>query len=176
MEGETQMQIRTETAQDYSQVFELNVKAFGNREDESRLIERIRASEEFVPELSIVAEQDGAVVGHILLSRAKVLDGNHSQEVIVLAPIAVDPQMQRQGIGAALIREGTERSRQLGYEIILLIGHPGYYPQFGFTPARAYGLALTQFTVPDEVFQVYGLQEGALEKVKGELIYPAAFF
>lgn len=84
--------------------------------------------------------------------------------------------MQNQGIGAALIREGTERSRQLGYEIILLIGHPGYYPQFGFTPARAYGLALTQFIVPDEVFQVYGLQEGALEKVKGELIYPAAFF
>lgn len=140
------------------------------------MIGRIRASEDFVPELSIVAELDGAVAGHILLSRATLVEGENSQRVIVLAPIAVDPQVQSQGIGAALIREAQQRSRELGYGLILLIGHPSYYPRFGFTPARACGLKLTQFAVPDEVFQVCELQDGALDTVKGELIYPAAFF
>lgn len=97
------MHLRTETADDYQEVFDLNYRAFGNREDESRLIERIRESEDFIPELSIVAEEDETVIGHILLSGAKVTDGTAAHNVIALAPIAVHPDYQGKGVGRQLI-------------------------------------------------------------------------
>jgi putative acetyltransferase len=170
------MHLRTETADDYQRVFDLNYRAFGNREDESRLIERIRESADFIPELSIVAVEDEMVIGHILLSGAKVTDGTAAHNVIALAPIAVHPDYQGKGVGGRLIEEGLSRCKALGYGLVLLIGHPSYYPKFGFTPARAFGLELKQFEVPDEVFQVYELQEGQLGDIKGELRYPEAFF
>ncbi|WP_238403204.1 GNAT family N-acetyltransferase [Paenibacillus mesophilus] len=168
--------IRVETESDYNQVFRLNVEAFGNREDEARLVERIRSSETFIPELSVVAVQDGAIVGHILLSEAEVADGNVRRKVIALAPIAVKPSMQKRGIGGALIREGLRRSQKLGYPLVLLIGHPSYYPKFGFRPARSFGLELKQFEVQDEVFMAAELEPGALGRIKGDLRYPSAFF
>lgn len=169
------MQIRTETAEDYREVFEVNYLAFGNREDESQLIEKIRKSEGFIPELSIVAVEEGKIKGHILLSKAIVEGERRKYDVIVLAPIAVHPDAQGRGIGGSLIEEGKQRCRELGYSVILLIGHPSYYPQFGFKPARTYALELLQFPVPDEVFQVCGLTEGALDEIEGELIYPEVF-
>ncbi|MNC54757.1 Acetyltransferase (GNAT) family protein [compost metagenome] len=94
--------------------------------------------------------------------------------VIVLAPIAVKPNYQKQGIGAGLIKEGISRCRALGYSIILLIGHPTYYPRLGFQPAREHGLELKQFEVPDDVFMVYEVDKH--HGIKGELKYPKAFF
>lgn len=170
------MTIRTEAVQDYPQVFDVNFRAFGNREDESKLIERIRASEDFIPELSLVAVEGEVVTGHALFSRAKVIDDTREHSVIVLAPLAVHPDVQKRGIGGQLIREGLRRSGELGYGLVLLIGHPAYYPKFGFVPARAYGLELKQFEVPDDVFQVCELKAGQLGSIKGELQYPAAFF
>ncbi|CAM4243706.1 GNAT family N-acetyltransferase [Paenibacillus typhae] len=170
------MLIRTEKAEDYGQVFRLNELAFGNREDEAKLVERIRASVEFIPELSIVAEEKGKVVGHILLSGAKVLGEKHEHPVIVLAPIAVHPDYQKQGIGGLLIEEGKRRAATMGFGAVLLIGYPSYYPRFGFVPAGVHGLELLQFPVPAEVFQICELREGALEQLQGELKYPAAFF
>jgi len=160
---------------DYAQVFQLNYAAFGNRPDESRLIERIRASRWFIPELSLVAEENGELVGHILLSKAEVVNEDHIREIIVLAPIAVMPDYQKRGIGGALIREALERVKRLGYGLVLLIGHPAYYPKFGFQPARRFGLELKQFEVPDEVFMVCELIDGELGKIKGELRYPSTF-
>lgn len=170
------MIIRIETTDDFYEVYKLNYLAFGNREDESKLIERIRNSEEFVPELSIVAEKDNEIVGHLLLSKAIVEDEEKTYDVIVLAPIAVNPICQKQGIGSELINEGLKRCKARGYNIVLLIGHPGYYPKFGFQPARRYGLELKQFDVPDEVFMVCELKAGELQKIKGELKYPKSFF
>lgn len=170
------MIIRTETSDDYQAVYEVNCLAFGNREDEARLVERIRTSEGFVPELSIVAAADGEVVGHILLSEAIVESPEQQHKVIVLAPIAVKPDCQKRGVGSALIAEGIRRCKQLGYGLILLIGHPAYYPKFGFQPARQFGLELKQFEVPDEVFMVYEVEAGKLREIQGELKYPEAFF
>lgn len=170
------MIIRIETTDDFIEVYKLNYLAFGNREDESKLIDRIRNSEEFVPELSIVAEYDNEIVGHLLLSKAIVEDEEKTYEVIVLAPIAVNPNCQKQGIGSELIKEGLKRCKARGYNIVLLIGHPGYYPKFGFQPARRYGLELKQFDVPDEVFMVCELKAGELQNIKGELKYPISFF
>ncbi|GMK41290.1 N-acetyltransferase [Paenibacillus sp. CCS19] len=170
------VRIRTENERDYDQVYQVNCTAFGNREDEAKLVERIRSTSYWVPELSLIAEQDDEIVGHLLLSKAAVVDGETQHEVIVLAPIAVKPEYQKHGIGKQLIREGLERCRQLGYYIVLLIGHPSYYPQFGFQPARSYGLELKQFEVPDDVFMVCELKENELLHLRGELKYPAAFF
>ncbi|WP_166243042.1 GNAT family N-acetyltransferase [Paenibacillus turpanensis] len=170
------MIIRTEEKKDYEAVYSIHYHAFGGREDESTLVERIRASSHFVPELSIVAEQDGRVVGHILLSEAVVVENDLAHKVIVLAPIAVIPDQQKRKIGSMLVEEGLSRCRELGAGLVFLIGHPSYYPRFGFKPARAFQFELLQFKVPDEVFMVCELAAGELEKVNGELQYPETFF
>ncbi|WP_328276957.1 N-acetyltransferase [Paenibacillus chibensis] len=95
--------------------------------------------------------------------------------MIALAPLAVSPEHQKQGIGKRLMQEGLKRCQNLGYSLVLLIGHPEYYPKFGFKPARPLGLELKQFAVPDDVFMVCELQEGALVRIQGELIYPEVF-
>ncbi|OAB38832.1 GCN5 family acetyltransferase [Paenibacillus macquariensis subsp. defensor] len=169
------MIIRTELESDYPQVHHVNFVAFGDREDEAILVERIRTTPYFVPQLSIVAEKDGEIVGHILLSKAEIVDLESHHEVIVIAPIAVRPDYQKQGIGKLLIAEGLKRCKELGFNLVFLIGHPSYYPKFGFKPARQFGLELTQFEVPDEVFMVYELKENQLNQIKGELRYPSAF-
>lgn len=168
--------IRTENSNDYLQVHNVNFMAFGGREDEANLVERIRTTQNFVPQLSIVAEEHGEVVGHLLMSKAEIIEGEKRHEVIVLAPIAVRPDYQKQGVGKQLIHEGLKRCKELGYYIVLLIGHPSYYPKFGFKPARQYGLELNQFEVPNEVFMVCELRKDELKNIKGELKYPSAFF
>lgn len=168
--------IRTETKDDYNQVRDVNFQAFGNREDEAKLVDRIRLSESFVPNLSIIAEQNNEIIGHIMMSKAEVFDTDDVHEVIVLAPIAVKPGHQKQGIGKQLILEAFKRCKELGYYIVMLIGHPTYYPKFGFKPARPFGLELKQFEVPDDVFMVCELKSNELSHVKGELKYPKAFF
>lgn len=171
-----QTSVRMETCDDYAAVREVNYAAFGNRDDEADLVDRIRASKEFIPELSLVEERDGNVVGHLLISKAAIFAKSASCEVLVLAPIAVLPAYQKQGVGGLLIREGLNRSRALGYPAVLLIGHPTYYPKFGFRPASSFGIELKQYMVPDEVFMAYELSDGALKSITGELKYPSAFF
>jgi len=168
--------IRTETKEDCNHVRDVNFQAFGNREDEAQLVERIRLSEYFIPDLSIIAELNKEIIGHILLSKAEVFDTDVVHEVIVLAPIAVKPGHQRQGIGKQLILEAFKRCKDLGYYIVMLIGHPTYYPKFGFKPARQFGLEMQQFEVPDDVFMVCELKSNELNNIKGELKYPKAFF
>ncbi|AJY73713.1 GNAT family N-acetyltransferase [Paenibacillus beijingensis] len=167
--------IRTERTADYEQVYSLHYEAFGKREDESKLVERIRQSDQFVTELSIVADMDGSIAGHILLSKAAIFGHGSTVEVIVLAPLAVQPALQKKGIGSALMQEGLRRTRELGYGLVALIGHPGYYPRFGFEPARRHGLELTQYDVPDDVFMINELIQGSLDGATGELKYPQAF-
>jgi len=169
------MLIRTETKNDYKYVFNLNYDAFDNRDDEAKLVERIRFSDGFIPKLSLVAVEKGEIVGHILLSKARIIQETVEKEVIVLAPVAVKPGLQRKGIGSKLIAEGLKRVKGLGYGLVFLIGHPSYYPKFGFVPARNHGFELTQFKVPDDVFMVCELKEGELASASGELNYPPAF-
>ncbi|OKP83683.1 GCN5 family acetyltransferase [Paenibacillus sp. P32E] len=171
------MKIRSEQLNDYGEVFKLNYLAFGNRDDESKLIESIRLSDGFIPELSLVAEENDQIVGHALFSKAEIVDQEHCHEVIVLGPIAVLPSNQKTGIGGKLIQEGLKRCEALGYEFVFLIGHPSYYPKFGFKPARNFEFELKQFDVPDDVFMVFELTEGKIKTtIKGELKYPKSFF
>lgn len=172
------MMIRGEKESDYAAIDDLVGSAFGGRRDESELVARIRASADYIPELSLVAETEaGTLAGHLMLSKARVKsdDDREEHEVLALAPLAVQPERQRQGVGGKLIKAAIGLAKQQGYELVLLIGHPGYYPRFGFVPAGTHGLQLRQFEVPDDVFMVCELQSGALGRIRGELLYSPAF-
>jgi putative acetyltransferase len=165
--------IRSETPQDAAGVERVNREAFG-REQEGLLVTAVRLSDVYVQDLSLVAERDGAVVGHVLFSRVRLEGSDVERELLALGPVAVAPPCQRQGIGAALIRAGLERATELGYDGVVLIGHPSYYPRFGFRPARDFGLRTT-FAVPDEAFMALPLREGGLEDSAGTVVYSPPF-
>lgn len=146
--------------------------AFGRR-DEADIVHRIRKTEGFIPSLSLVADSDGFIIGHAMFSEVTVYSGEVTWKAVVLGPIAVAPDRQRQGIGGMLVRAGLETCCELGYTLVALIGHPTYYPRFGFAAASRIGLTCN-IPVPDEVFMAYAIR--ADDVLAGNLIYPQAFF
>ncbi len=167
------MLLRPETAADQPAIHEVNALAFG-RENEAQLVDAIRASAAFVQGLSLVAVEQSRVVGHILFSRVHIRTPECLVPALALAPLAVHPDFQNRGIGSQLTRHGLENARRLGHAIVIVVGHPNYYPRFGFTPARAKGIECP-FPVPDGAFMVQELTAGALEGVQGVVEYPPAF-
>jgi putative acetyltransferase len=165
--------IRLETADDYAAIREVNLLAFGG-EDEARLVENLRRSPDFMPELSLVAVKGGEVVGHILFSPVVIDTKEGAIPALALAPMSVRPELQNQGIGSNLVRHGLKECQRLGHRAVVVVGHPAYYPRFGFSSARAKGLE-APFPVPDEAFLVLELVRGALDGVSGVVKYPAAF-
>lgn len=165
--------IRPETTADHTAVHEVNALAFG-REVEARLVEALRQSSDFTPELSLVAVEDGQVVGHILFSPMTIEEQGTSTPALALAPLAILPEFQKRGIGSSLVRHGLKECKRLGHEIVIVVGHPAYYPRFGFSSARAKGLDVP-FEAPDEAFLVLELVPGALDGVSGMVRYPPAF-
>ncbi len=137
-------------------------------------MDNLRGTPGFIPELSLVAESDGRVVGHILFSIVHIQSDAVRTPVLALAPMAVRPDCQNQGIGSLLVREGLERCKALGHEAVILVGHANYYPRFGFTPAGEKGLRLP-FDAPDEAFMALELVPGALNGVTGTVEYPPEF-
>ena len=171
--------IRQETESDHSQVFKLIKTAFRNEthtdHQEHYLVERLRNSEAFVPELSIVAEVEGQLVGHILLTKIIVTDQEKEHESLALAPVSVLPSFRNQGVGGALIRKAHDIARQLGFSSVILLGHAEYYPRFGYQKASKFDISLP-FDVPEENCMAIELEENALAKVSGSVQYPKAFF
>ncbi|MDD5209358.1 MAG: N-acetyltransferase [Elusimicrobiales bacterium] len=165
--------IRAEAADDIRDVRKLNKKAFkGN--DEARLVDAVREADYFIPALSLVAEKGGRIVGHILFTPVRIEDAGGATPALALAPMAVMPSCQNQGIGSELVKHGLDECRKLGHKIVVVVGHPEYYPRFGFVKAGEKGLKLP-FEAPDEVFMVIELVPGALSGVKGTIEYPPAF-
>jgi len=150
--------IRREAPEDFDAIRHVNEQAFG-RAVEADLVDHLRSRG--VLTISLVATQDGEIVGHIAFSPVAVESGPASFEAITLAPIAVLPAHQRQGIGSQLVRAGLEECRQLGHEIVVVVGHPEYYPRFGFAPGKPRGIGC-EFEAPDEAWMVLELREGAL--------------
>lgn len=165
--------VRAETPKDFDAIRKINKKAFKGK-NESKLVDALRESEGFIPELSLVAEKAGAVVGHILFSPILIKGPQGETPALALAPMAVLPDFQNQGVGSALIKHGLEECRRLGHKIMVVVGHDEYYPRFGFTRASAKGLTLP-FEAPDEVFMALELAPGALAGVSGEVVYPREF-
>lgn len=168
------MIIRQENADDIDAVYEVVKKAFEQAEhtnhDEQNLVNRLRRSEHFIPELSLVAEENGTIIGHILFTKLNV--GETIQ--LSLAPLAVLPEWQGKGIGGKLIVAGHEKARELGYEYSILVGHAAYYPRFGYFPASRIGVT-APFEVPDENLMAFNLQEKNTP-VNGMIDYAKEFF
>lgn len=146
--------------------------AFG-RPNEAQLVERIRASDHYVRELSLVAEQDGAIVGHVMFSHV-VLEGDEERPVLALAPVSVAPAHQRQGIGSALVRMGLEKADARREPLVTVLGDPAYYARFGFQPARRYAIEPPSAAIPDAAFMVITLP-GYQDHHRGKIVYPPAF-
>ncbi|HEY0069989.1 MAG TPA: N-acetyltransferase, partial [Chloroflexia bacterium] len=130
--------IRPETVNDYAAIAEVNVQAFDHRAAEALIVTLLRNRPQFDHELSLVAEEDGRILGHVLFSPYSIQVLGESVSVVNLAPIAVHPAYQKQGIGGRLIHEGHEIARAKGYKFSFLVGHPTYYPRLGYK-VRAYG-------------------------------------
>ena len=171
--NKSMMIIRPEKKKDYTAIHKVNELAFGGR-GEADLIEDLRKTDSFIPELSLVAIQNEEVVGHILFSPVIIKSKKSVTSALALAPMAVHPEFQNKGVGSKLAFKGLEDCRCLGHNIVVVIGHPGYYPRFGFLPARDRGLNVP-FPVPDEAFMVLELVPGALKAAQGEIIYPPPF-
>lgn len=150
--------IRQENKKDYIIVYKLVEEAFKNAEhsdgDEQNFVNRLRKSDNFIPELSLVAEYKGEIVGHILFTETKINQTNQ----LILAPLSVAPLYQNCGIGSKLIKEGHKIAKNLGYEFSILIGHANYYPRLGYIMASSFGMKTT-LKVPDENFLAFNLQE-----------------
>ncbi|MFG2026262.1 GNAT family N-acetyltransferase [Streptomyces sp. NPDC048825] len=161
---------RPETAADRAEVYAVNAAAFPT-EAEAELVDALRADPEaWLPGLSYVAEAaDGTVVAYALLTRCHV-DG---APALALAPVAVRPPHQRQGAGAAVVRAVLEAARARGERLVLVLGHPEYYPRFGFTSASGYGIR-PGLEVPDEAMMALVLDDSSPVPT-GTINYPAAF-
>ena len=162
--------IRAEEAHDRAAIHAVNAAAFGTSA-EANLVEALR--EQAAPLISLVALEGDAVVGHILFSPV-THPGRPDLRIMGLAPMAVAPAHQRQGIGSALVRAGLEECRRLGFDAVVVLGHPDYYPRFGFRPSTRFGIR-SEYDVPEDVFMVLELVPGALRDAPGIVRYHAAF-
>lgn len=167
--------IRPENTCDGTGIRELNVMAFDNGENEASLVELIRESEHFISNLSLVAaKEDGEIIGHILFSVIHLVTEQGIFPTLSLAPMAVKPDYQNSGIGSDLVNKGIKACRDLGYEHVFVLGHPNFYPRFGFMPASQLGIT-PPFPVSEEVFMALEIEKGSLAGLHGKIKYPPAF-
>jgi putative acetyltransferase len=168
------LMIRPEQSHERGLICTLLRDAFGG-DTEASIVASLRASDAFVPELALVAVQDNVVVGHIMITRLTFVgDGGDMIATSLLAPLAVAPARQNRGLGSALTRAALERARRSGFESMILVGHPTYYPRFGFKPASKWGIRYAT-TIPDDVFMAIELAPDALSNASGIVILPPAF-
>jgi putative acetyltransferase len=165
--------VRPERPEDHAAIRRVNTDAFG-RPNEAWLVDALRRTAGFVPELSLVAESGGEVVGHVLLSQILIREGSETVSALALAPMAVLPSHQRRGVGSALVLHALTEARRLGHGVVVVLGHASYYPRFGFAPASQHGIR-SPFPVRDESFMVLELAPAALAGVMGEVEYPPEF-
>jgi putative acetyltransferase len=165
--------IRAEGPDDYPIIDLVNNQAF-NRPNEAELIRKLRQTSEFASDLSLVAEQDDMVVGHILFYPVYIQSKDVRFQILSLGPMSVLPLYQRKGIGSELIMEGLTRAKSLNYKAVIVLGHAHYYPRFGFKPASRWGITSPN-EVPDNVFMALELEPGELKGKSGMIIYPEAF-
>jgi putative acetyltransferase len=170
--------IRSEERKDWAAVHTVNESAFGTPA-EANLVDALR--DQAQPIVSLVGEDssadngadNGIIVGHIMFSPVS-LPGHPALRMMGLAPLAVAPAHQRNGIGSALVRAGLEQCRQLGFGAVVVLGHPAYYPRFGFAPSTRFGIGC-EYEVPEEVFMVVELDAGVLRGASGKVKYHPAF-
>jgi putative acetyltransferase len=163
------MSVRFETADDVAAVREVNQRAFDGPL-EARIVDALRGSPDSI---SLVATADQEVVGHILFTPVTV-ESSAAVRVAGLAPMAVLPAFQRRGVGGEMVRAGFEACRRLDYGAVVVVGHPEYYPRFGFQPADSWDLQYAD-PVPRDVFMAIELRPGALSGCAGVVRFRPEF-
>lgn len=169
----TSISIRPETPDDFAAIATVVRDAFG-RDDEARVVERLRRSGRYVPELALVALREGAIAGHVMFTYAPLrLGGGGERDVLLLAPLSVTPPLQRQGIGGALVRSGLEIADAMGEPLALVLGHASYYPRHGFGLASGHGIEPPDPAMAESFFvRPLRAYDAAL---RGRVSFPAAF-
>jgi putative acetyltransferase len=165
------MIIRLEKPEDVPGIRIVNERAFGSS-SEADIVDALRRNGKAT--ISLVAEDEGRVVGHILFSPVTVETGERELAGLGLAPVAVLPEFQNRGVGSSLVEQGIERCREVGHSFVVVLGHPHYYPRFGFTPASRFGIKC-EYDVADENFMAMELREGALQNQAGMARYQPEF-
>jgi len=164
-------EVREEQPGDIQRVRELNLLAFGQPE-EADIVDRLRHNCGDI--LSLVSLKENTVVGHLLFSPIVIEGDGEPVWGMALGPMAVLPEFQRQGIGSELMRTGISQMKKRGCPFLILIGHPEYYPRFGFLPARGLGIDC-EWEVPDEAFMMLVLDKSAMKGVTGTAKYRPEF-
>lgn len=165
-----QILIRAQQCDDSAVVHAINVAAFG-QPAEADLVNALRT--EASPHVSLVAADGENIVGHIMFSPV-TLPGSPDLKIAGLAPMSVMPAHQRSGIGSLLVHAGLEQCRQLGFWVVVVLGHPGYYPKFGFLPSVQFAID-SEYDVPAELFMALELEPNALDGHTGTVKYHSAF-
>jgi putative acetyltransferase len=165
--------IRPESKDDLTKITQINNTAFGQPK-EGQLVKNLRKNKQFIPQLSLVAILDNELVGHILFFPIKIISKEREFDSAALAPIAVLPKHQRSGVGSALVNHGLAECRNERFQSLIVLGHPDYYPRFGFKPASRWNIS-APFDVPDEAFMALELTENRLKNVQGVVHYPEEF-
>jgi len=164
---------------DQSEVYKVVRSAFSEMDKSSGtehlIVERLRNSDAFDPRLSLVADFDGKIIGHILLSKVFIESDDHKIEALSLAPVSVLKEYQNQGVGSGLIMKSHKIAIEHGYKSVLLVGHADYYPKFGYQRADIFGIKFPFDSAPENCM-VIELKKGSLKGVKGTVRYPREFF
>jgi putative acetyltransferase len=163
--------IRRERSEDIAAIRQVNEQGFG-RPNEADLVDVLRARGKTV--LSLVAAESDRIVGHIFFSPVTIESGDRTFLAVGLAPMAVLPERQRCGIGSRLVKAGLEVCRNAGYDCVVVLGHPEYYPRFGFVPAIRYGIR-SKYEVPDAAFMILVFREEVLRDGAGIVKYQPEF-
>jgi putative acetyltransferase len=166
----TMITIRLERPDDVAAIRDVNDRAFGTSA-EARLVDQLRAASKAV--ISLVAQQGDQLVGHILFSPVSITNAPQSFRGAGLAPMSVLPEFQNQGIGSRLVREGLAACRDARYDVVVVLGHVGYYPRFGFARAQDYSLE-NEYDAAD-AFMVLELRNGALQEISGLVKFAPEF-
>ena len=164
------VEVRAEQPQDFAAVRRVHERAFAPSREEADIVEALRSSPAHMPLLCLVALDDREVVGHIAFSRASLDSEGH---VLVLGPMGVLPERQHQGFGSALVSEGLRRAAETDFLMVVVVGHPAYYPRFGFEPAEPLGVS-APFDVHPDAWMAQRLPAYRPD-ARGTVAFPAAF-
>lgn len=165
--------IRKETPDDYLQVARLLEMAFCQK-NEAMLVEKLRRNKKYNPMLSLVADYNGYVMGHVLFFPIVIKTEDSETESLALAPLSVSPEFQKMGVGGRLIQHGMKTAQAIGYGSAIVLGHPKYYLRFGFVPAIKWNIK-APFEVPEDDLMAIEFEQGALKNAAGIVEYPDEF-
>ncbi len=163
--------LRDEQPSDRKQIWNVNIAAFES-DGEAKLVDSLRESG--IDSISMVYEEKGEIVGHILFSPVELAGDDSNLKIMGLAPMAVVPEFQKRGFGSELVRTGIARCLAKKYDAVVVLGYPEYYPRFGFIPSVKYKIK-SEYDVPDNVFMVLELKKGSLKGKSGVIKFHEAF-